>query len=208
MPRACSVSLCPRIHYAHGFCRFHYDRWKRHGTPFFTTTPMRDMTLEERFWFFVAKDEQANTCWLWQGEVTYHGYGRLSLHRKHIQAHRLAWQIAHGPIPDGLFVLHKCDVPLCVRNDTPGHLWLGTQADNMQDKVAKGRQAKGDNCGFRLHPESRLFGERNGFAKLSNAQREQIRHLYATTNMSQSAIARQFGVHHSCINKIVHQKKQ
>lgn len=86
----------------------------------------------DRFWAKVAKGDD---CWLWTGAVAgYPGndYGAFNKGK----AHRFSWELHRGPIPAGLFVLHKCDVTRCVR---PDHLFLGTQKDNMQDMVAKGR---------------------------------------------------------------------
>jgi len=75
------------------------------------------------------------------------------------QAHRLVWEKFYGSIPEGLCVMHKCAVPACVR---PDHLELGTRADNNRDRAAKGRTARGDRHGFRLHPEKVARGDRNG----------------------------------------------
>lgn len=75
-------------------------------------------------------------CWEWTGATTW-GYGEVN--RQGIsgrRVHRLAWEFAYGPIPDGLMVLHRCDNRSCVR---PDHLFLGTAADNMHDMIAKGR---------------------------------------------------------------------
>ncbi len=78
-------------------------------------------------------------CWLWGGAINSHGYGfftRLD-GRKNIKAHRAAWILYRGRIPDGLFVLHNCpsgDISGCCN---PDHLWLGTQGDNMRDRVNK-----------------------------------------------------------------------
>lgn len=91
---------------------------------------------EERFWSHVDKSGE---CWEW---IAYRnnsrgGYGRFQPAvgiRK--EAHRYAWEITHGPIPDGLYVCHDCDNPSCVR---PDHLFLGTQKDNIRDASRKGR---------------------------------------------------------------------
>lgn len=75
-------------------------------------------------------------CWLVQGFRYWTGYSDFCYRGKSMRAHRAMWTAAHGPIPEGLYVLHKCDVRHCVN---PDHLWLGTISDNKQDELKKGR---------------------------------------------------------------------
>lgn len=76
-------------------------------------------------------------CWLWTGHLSDWGYGTLHVgNGKEVKAHRLAWELAYGPIPPKMHVCHRCDVTSCVN---PAHLFLGTNADNMRDCLAKGR---------------------------------------------------------------------
>lgn len=101
--------------------------------------PPAAKALSERFW---PKVDKSGACWTWTAARDFHGYGRFSVARgKAAQAHRVAWMLAHGPVPAGMLVLHRCDNPPCVN---PSHLFVGTDGDNAADKVSKGRQLKGD----------------------------------------------------------------
>jgi len=93
-------------------------------------------SLAVRFWGHVDKSDIGG-CWLWIGTRS-RGYGHFTLNetRSPERAHRTAWRLVHGNIPHGIFVLHRCDNPACVR---PDHLYLGTQADNIRDAFRKGR---------------------------------------------------------------------
>lgn len=85
-------------------------------------------TTADRFW---AKVDRSGDCWLWMGKrIVKYGYFN------HRRAHRVAWELTHGDIPKGLYVLHSCDNPPCVN---PAHLRLGTQFDNMADMHDRGR---------------------------------------------------------------------
>lgn len=89
---------------------------------------------------FFAKVNKADGCWPWVGARSSSGrYGALAVHGKTQGAHRVSWAIHHGPIPDGMHVLHKCDNPICVN---PSHLFLGSHLENMADMTSKGRRGK------------------------------------------------------------------
>lgn len=96
----------------------------------------RSADAEARFKKYVDHSAGPNGCWIWTGSKSSTGYGHIKINRATVKAHRLSYMLAHGPIPDGLCVLHRCDVPLCVN---PAHLFLGTNADNVRDRNAKGR---------------------------------------------------------------------
>ena len=120
--------------------------------------------IEVRFWSRVQKTDD---CWLWTGFRMKNGYGTIgSGHGANKRTvHRLSYELANGPIPDGLLVCHKCDVRNCVR---PDHLFLGTHADNMADASAKGRTNR-----------SGMPGSKNGRAKLTE---DDVRNIMSKLN--------------------------
>jgi hypothetical protein len=97
----------------------------------------RAKSVKERFFKFVSKSKLDGDCWLWNGGTTIFGYGEMGgENRTNLLAHRLSYETFVGPIPDGMYVLHSCDIPSCIN---PEHLFIGTQKDNIKDMIKKGR---------------------------------------------------------------------
>jgi hypothetical protein len=141
--------------------------------------------IYSRFW---SKVQITDGCWLWAGGKTRSGYGGFWLNNRTLPAHRVAWELTNGPIPEGLFACHKCDVRACVN---PGHLFLGTQLDNMRDKLAKGRVGE---CA----PKNPAKGARNHNAKITDAIALGIR----AASGSHRSIGERFGVSRSSVTLI------
>lgn len=145
-------------------------------------------TLSDRLWAKVSKSGH-NGCWLFTGTLN-NGYGQIQRGGRDeglVRAHVAAWEVTNGPVPDGLFVCHHCDVRNCVR---PEHLFLGTAQDNSNDMVAKNRQAVGDH-----HPPTRI----------PDAQVPHIRALRAS-GLSCAEIAVMFNTTRGNISKIVNRR--
>ena len=133
-------------------------------------------------------------CWLYTGRRQAFGYGEITSDGKTLLAHRAAYAELVGQIPQGMNVLHRCDRPACWN---PKHLFTGTHADNVADKVAKRRHVFGHR-----HP---WYGRKNSgdahvSSKLSEADVADIR-LLAGFGLSHSAIAREYGVTPSCVSR-------
>ena len=137
---------------------------------------------KQRFWSKVDVREP-DECWLWCAGCFASGYGQFCASSTPMRAHRVSWSITYNKeIPDGIRVLHKCDVRHCVN---PNHLFLGTDLDNMRDMSAK---------------------ERTHNTKLTGDKIKKIRHMYSTGNYTQRGLGKIFGVACSRICDIVNHK--
>ena len=128
---ACSVPECTRAAVSRGWCRRHYQRWKKHGD-----VARERPSLADRL---QSGLRVGPSCWEWTGAIDTHGYGVVKVDGKVRKVPRVAWELAYGPIPAGLHVCHSCDNPPCAR---PDHLLLGSQRANIQDMLAKGRRKR------------------------------------------------------------------
>ncbi len=115
------------------------------------------MRTEEEFWSNVLKSGSGNDCWIWMAAKNEHGYGLLNWHGHMWKAHRVSYELSRGPIQEGKFILHHCDVPACVR---PDHLFIGTQADNIKDMQSKGRM-RNQNTNKTHCPSGHIYTKEN-----------------------------------------------
>lgn len=138
---------------------------------------------EDDFWKKVDV-RNADTCWNWQGTKV-KGYGVFCFEGKGYQAHRMSWNFCHGPVPEGMLVLHNCDNRSCVN---PKHLYAGTQSDNLMDRAMRNPDNQG---GY-----SRVSKFYSGELWLMNK-------LYRSRRFTQAYISKMFGCSQVCISQIV-----
>lgn len=142
------------------------------------------LSPKERFWPRVKKGAPED-CWIWQGAIVKDGYGTFTLNHTPIRAHRIAWILAYGAIPDGLYVCHNCpngDNPACVN---PAHLWLGSALENAQDCIQKGRKPQSWNT------------------KLNEKLRQHIVTLHHTGLYTQKEMGDLVGLRQSTIGRVL-----
>lgn len=136
---------------------------------------------------FLDQNAAVAGCWNWPNWKDKDGYGRTKFNGKTAIAHRVAYILACGPIPDGLVVCHRCDNPACCR---PDHLFVGTQADNCRDAMLKDRHCR---------------GMRNGLARLTD---DDVRFIRAQAGrVTQVSLAAKFNVRQSSIWLIQNRKQ-
>ncbi len=144
-----------------------------------------DQVRERKFWSMVKV--KPNGCWEWQGSFRdKQRYGAFWVNGRDERSHRVSWTLTFGAIPTGMHVLHNCDNPPCVR---PDHLFLGTQADNNRDMVAKGRNTW-------------IHGDQSHCAKLNDGKVRRIKQLLLEGKFYHREIAEQFSVSRTTIEQI------
>ena len=153
----------------------------------------RGAPLEVRFWSWVAKGEP-DECWLWLGPTGRSGYAYFRSTGRARRAHRISWELTNGPIPagsgyHGTCVCHRCDVRHCMN---PAHLFLGSNAENMADMVAKNRVR---------------HGVGSPFAKLTDELVREIRDRHAKGDGSHRSLAAEYGVSKSVVTRLINKRK-
>ncbi len=149
-----------------------------------------------RFW---EKVEKTPSCWLWVGGLS-KGYGIFSYQRKSLRAHRVSLSLVQDLLPEKV-VCHRCDVRNCVN---PSHLFQGSQKDNVQDMIKKGRGAKQNwtREQRKVFSES-ITGAKNPNSKLYPAAVQAMREIYKDKLLSGRKIALLFGLDHSTVGSIL-----
>lgn len=183
----CKFESCNRVSKCKGYCDKHYRRiLKRGDVNDHGCRKVDDGNAIERF--YKKYEINDSGCWIWTGGTRPNNKGvKYPRHwnddKKSVGAHRFSYSVFIGEIPKGMYVCHKCDVPLCVN---PDHLFIGTHEENMKDMTEKGRSFKG--CG----------DQKKGLSKLTNSQANEILAL----KMPQSKIAKIYNVSQTTISRI------
>ncbi len=168
----CVIDGCTRpiARPAKGWCEAHYTRWRRHGDPLLGGQDRIVNDDTRRFW---TKVNKTDTCWLWTA-ATAHGYGRFFFGGRLTPAHRVAYEMLVGPIPDGLHLDHLCRTPACVN---PAHLEPVTQRENtLRGEAPPAIHAAVTHCPSG-HPydQANTYRDRNGWRQCRTCRTQHSR---------------------------------
>jgi len=135
--RTCTFDGCARPHEARGYCNGHYLQQRR-GKPLttFRHYAKHGMTLRDLLDLYT---DRTGDCWVWTASTDTDGYGKVRINNKMVRAHRVAYELAYGPIPEGLIIDHRCHNPACVR---PDHLRLATSKQNQENRAGAQANSK------------------------------------------------------------------
>ncbi len=154
-----------------------------------------------RFWEKVEKLGTEAGCWLWTSAIHDRGYGMFGMKGRAVRVHRIMWEITFGPIPEGIWVLHRCDTRCCCN---PSHLFLGTNQDNVDDMMRKGRHRSPDP---KMHSdilrEKAARGENHRDAKFTEEEVKAIVARYRQGGISQRALGQIHGADHTTIGDMI-----
>ena len=189
--KICKLENCNNKIKSRSWCQKHYTRNRRYGDPLIIKRREPNLSeLELLKWMKSVPQRRVSLktkCWEWMGTRTKNGYGQIQYKGKKILIHRLMWFLTWGYMPKKL-ILHSCDNPSCFN---PDHLSEGTQQDNMDDKVKRNRQAK---------------GEKQGLSKLTEKKVIAIKKKYKSGRYNQTELGERFGVSHAAICRIINRK--
>lgn len=188
--RTCEIEGCARAHYGLGYCKIHYQRNSRTGSPHGIRVSSGQYANQDPLARLLQWSTQQGECRIYtRGKPRASGHRRMGFRGKSTLVHRIAWTLEYGEIPQGLLVCHRCDTPSCIN---PRHLFLGTYADNNADRDRKGRG----------NPPK---GSRHGSAKLAEYQVLEVLEA-AAEGASNRLLANRYGVDITTISSIVARK--
>ena len=168
---------------------------------------MAHRTVEDRLcaginWQGPVMPGMDTCCWVWTKHIDDNGYGAMGVAGRKRRVHVVAFELEHGPVPEGMYVLHHCDNRPCIR-----HTYLGTKKNNAQDREVRGRSnhASGKRHGCATHPGLH-YGEANGRAKITEVDAWSIRDVFSCGKVTVEELAASFDLTETTVWNILHGK--